>query len=79
VWRGQGDVLVGGYVFGSTCFVGYGRSHERVFFVKRDSMVFLSTRHGGADFVSSHGGDKKIGRCVWSLFKGRRRLPALCF
>ena len=32
-------------------------------------MLFLSTRHGGAAFVSSHVGDKNIGRDVWFYLK----------
>jgi hypothetical protein len=50
--------------------MGYGKSHgwnilstkgSMVFFIKQGSMVFLSSRHDGADAVSSHVMDEKMG------------------
>ncbi len=69
VWRGWGDVVDVCSCFGTTCRPGYGRAREWIFseggstkfFLGGGRTRFLSTRHVGADFVSSHVVDKKIG------------------
>ena len=45
--------------------MGYSKSHEWNIFIKRGSMVFLSSRHDGADVVSFHVVDEKMGQGMW--------------